>query len=147
MNASLPKSIRFLAWFGIVNGILTVATPVVLPLLSEPLLPLSIIVFYVLLGGASAVSGFYGLKAKQWAFRLLFVTFLVQCGEYFSENFFLSLIGPLSLKFGWGWYSPPSHFNINILAIVVCVFAARAIIFLTPSSSTNVPSDNAASLG
>lgn len=125
MTSSLTKSVKALAWFGIVNGALTAATQVLLPLMTAQSLRTVGLVLFLVLGIASFVAGFYGLRAKPWAFWLLFATFLIQCVEYFSGNFFFSFVGPLSLKFGWGWKSPPSHFNLNVLAIAVCFLAAR----------------------
>ena len=129
---ALPRLPKFLAWFAIINGISSIAMPGVVPYLTGQLVSASGIALLVVLGVASLVSGVYGLRAQPWAFLLLLVTFFVQVAEYRSESLFLSLIGPISLKFGWGWNSPPSWFNINVLAIVICVLAARAIYQLTP---------------
>ncbi|MFK7087273.1 hypothetical protein AAFM71_00545 [Chromobacterium violaceum] len=125
MTIVLSKSAKALAWFGIVNGALTVVTPVLLSIFGTQSVPAAAFVLLIPLGIASIIAGLHGLKTKSWAFWLLFLTFFVQTAEYFSESFFFSFIGPLSIKFGWGWNSPPSHFNLNILAIVVCVFASR----------------------
>lgn len=125
MSTPLTKSSKALAWFGIVTGALTVATPILLPMLTAHSLRTPGMAIFFALGIGSLVAGFYGLKAQPWAFWLLFATFLVQCFEYFSEGFFVSFIGPFSLKIGWGWHSPPRHFNLNVLAIAVCVLAMR----------------------
>lgn len=125
MSASLTKSSKALAWFGIVTGALTVATPILLPMLTAHSFRTPGMAMFFALGIGGLVAGFYGLKAQPWAFWLLFATFLVQCFEYFSDAFSVSFIGPFSLKFGWGWNSPPRHFNLNILAIAVCLLAMR----------------------
>lgn len=52
--------------------------------------------------------------------------FVVQCVEYFSAGFFFSFVASMSLKVGWDWHSPPSRFDLNLVAIVVCVLAMRA---------------------
>jgi hypothetical protein len=127
MNASLTTASKLLAWFAVVNGILTILTPVGVPLLTGQQLPTFAVVLFVLIGVASFVSGVYALRARPWAFVLLFLIFLVQCAEYQSETAHFSLIGPLSLKFGFGWKSPPSWLNVNVLAIVVCVWALYAL--------------------
>lgn len=126
MSIPFTKSAKALAWFGIVNGGLTVATPLLLQVSGKQSVPAVAFLFFLGLGIASFVAGLFGLKAKPWAFWLLFAIFLIQCVEYFSESFFFSLIGPLSLKFGWGWNSPLSQLNLNIVAIAVCIFASRA---------------------
>ncbi|WP_156473104.1 hypothetical protein [Pseudorhodoferax sp. Leaf265] len=125
MSAPLTKSSRALAWFGLVNGAFTMATPILLPMLTEHSLRTPGIAIFFTLGIGSLVAGLYGLKAQPWAFWLLFATFLVQCFEYISDAFFVSFIGPFSLKIGWGWNSPPRHVNLNVLAIAVCILAMR----------------------
>lgn len=125
MKTQLSKFNKLLAWFAIVNGILTSATPLVWFLSTHQMLPTATIVLLVSLGIASGVSGFYGLRAKPWAYWLLCIVFLPQSVEYIAQGYFLSFVGPLSLKVGWGWQSPPSHFNLNILAIAVCLFSAH----------------------
>jgi hypothetical protein len=122
--------------------LLTIATPVLLPIVASQSLPLGATLWFVVVGIASTVAGVSGLRAKPWAYWLLFATFLVQCAEYFSQGFPFSFIGPLSLKFGWVWVSPPSRFNLNVLAIVVCVLSARIALRLgaSPRSSISVRS-------
>ncbi len=124
VTTSLPKSAKLLAWFAIVNGALTGATPFLLPLLADQSLPVGAIALFLILGISSFVAGFYGSRARPWAFWLLFAVFLVQACEYLSEGFSFSFVGPLSLRLGWGWHSPPSRFNLNILAVAICYFAA-----------------------
>jgi hypothetical protein len=137
MTRAISKSARNLAWFAVVNGVLAACTPGLHSIFSKQLVPAAAFVQVMPLAIASFIAGLYGLKAKSWAFWLLFLTFLVQTVEYFSEGFYFSFIGPLSLKFGWGWKSPPSHFNLNILAIAVCVLAARAAAQLASDSAEN----------
>jgi hypothetical protein len=125
MRTSITRSTKYLAWFAIINGIINITTPLVIPLFTSQSLPLLSNGILILLGVASSVAGFYGLKGKSWAFWLLFGTFLIQCVEYFSQHFYFSFIGAVELKIGWGWHSPPSHINLNILAIVVCILSVR----------------------
>jgi len=125
MASAQPKSATILAWFAIVNGVLTLATPLFATLFGQHV-PLQVIVIILVLGFLSGLCGFYGRRANTWAFWLLFVLFLLQSAEYFSQTFSFSFVGPLNFKFGWGWYNPPSRFNINLLAIVVCIWAAYA---------------------
>ncbi len=135
--APLAKSAVILAWFTIVNGILTIAAPGLVPLLFGATVPPAVTVIFLVLGITSLVAGFYGLRANAWAFWLLFWLFLIQCIEYQSENMFISLIGPLSLKFGFGWHAARVWIKFNILAIVICVLSSRAAIQLTPMAEEN----------
>ncbi len=50
----------------------------------------------------------------------------MQSVEYSSESFYASLMGPITVKFGFGWASPPSQLNFNLLAILVGVVAVRS---------------------
>lgn len=117
---------RFLAWFAIAYGVIAITVPAWWSMLSSQPLPVATLAVYVLLGLASLVAGIFGLRGNRWAFILLFVTFLVQGAEYVSQTFAISLIGPLSLKLGLILKSPPGWFNVNVLAIVVCVLALRS---------------------
>ena len=82
-------------------------------------------------GAATSFFAFFGLRGRQWAFWALVVLFLPQCFEYVSNQFTYSLIGPWwSFTVGWGWISPPRRFNINILAVVICFFAAGTALSL-----------------
>jgi hypothetical protein len=134
-NQNLSRSGKLLAWFSLINGLLTIATPLLLNLMFKQPLPPFIAVTFVILGAISVVAGYYCLGAKVWAFWLLFILFLIQIAEHFSPNFFFSFIGPLSLKFGWSSVSPPSRTNLNLLAIVVCFFAFKNARSLTHHSS------------
>lgn len=136
-NQNLSRSGKFLAWFSLINGLLTIATPLLLNFVFKQPLPLFAAISFVVLGVIGVVAGYYSLGAKTWAFWLLFILFLIQIAEYFSSSFFFSFIGPLSLKFGWGSVSPPSRTNINLLALVICVLAYKNARSLThPSSGT-----------
>lgn len=119
----LSRSGRLLAWFSLVNGLITLATPFLLSVLFKQPVPLFVFFSCAVLSLVSLTAGYYGLQANAWAFWLLFVLFLIQGAEYFSPSFFISFIGPVSLKFGWGSMVPPSRTNINLLALVVCYFA------------------------
>lgn len=130
-HVDLNKPQKWLAWFALVNGALTTLTPTVLsPIFGQVLPPIAVAVYF-LLGLGSLVAGYWGLRARAWAFWLLFGTFLIQIAEYRSQSFFLSFIGPLNLKFGWGWNDPPRAFNLNILAIVICFLASASAVGLT----------------
>jgi len=134
-NQNLSRSGKVLAWFSLINGFLTLATPILLNFVFKQPLPLFVAVTFVALGVVGVIAGYYGLGAKVWAFWLLFSLFLIQIAEHFSPNFFFSFIGPLSLKFGWGSVSPPSRTNINLLALVICIFAYINARSLTHHSS------------
>ena len=135
MENAMPRSGKILAWFALISGVTTIVTPVLVRLLSSAWWPPFSIALCLALGIGSATGGYFGLKGKAWAFWLLFGVFLVQIAEYASQTFYISFIGPVALKFGWGWYSPPSHFNLNVLAILVCIFAAYVARGLTRRSS------------
>ena len=134
-NKNLSRSGKFLAWFSLINGSLTIATPILLNFVFKQPLPSFIAITFFVLGVIGVIAGYYGLGAKVWAFWLLFALFLVQIAEHFSPGFFFSFIGPLSLKFGWGSVSPPSRTNINLLALIICFFAYINARSLTHHSS------------
>jgi len=135
-DPNLSRSGKLLAWFSLINGLLTIAMPILLNFVfKQPLLPLFVAITFVVLGIVGVIAGYYGLGAKVWAFWLLFFLFLIQIAEHFSPSFFFSFIGPLSLKFGLSSVSPPSHTNINLLALVICIFAYINARSLTHQSS------------
>lgn len=117
---------KALGWFALANGILTLASPLVFAAMGAPPLPPFAIACLLVLGAASTVAGVAALKGRSWSWWLLFATFLVQTIEHHSQAFFFSFIGPLSMKVGWGNYSPPSQTSLNLLAILVCVLSLRA---------------------
>ena len=138
-SAELTKPQKWLAWFALVSGALTILTATVLPaIFGPPLAPIAVSVFF-LFGLGGLIAGYFGLAGRPWAFWLLFATYLIQLADYRSESFFFSFIGPVNLTFGWGWNDPPSHFRINILAVVVCLLASGSAVGLT-SRSTGSPS-------
>jgi len=134
-NQNLSRSGKLLAWFSLINGFLTIATPILLYFVFKQPLPPFVAITFTVLGIVGVIAGYYGLRANVWAFWLLFLLFLIQIAEHFSPGFFFSFIGPLSLKFGWGSVSPPSRTNINVLALVVCIFAYINARSLTHHSS------------
>lgn len=125
MHPLLTRSQKLLAWLGVVHGVLSAATPLLLPWLTGHSMPAFGIMASLALGMGSFVAGVYGLRGRPWAFWLLFATFLVQCVEYFSHNVYFSLVGPFSLKVGWGWAAPPSHVNVNVFALAICIWSAN----------------------
>jgi hypothetical protein len=130
MSTPLTTSEKMTAWFAIVVGLLTSATPFLVGVSSA--MPSAITTGLIAsMGAVITLAGVYGLKAKSWAFWLLFGSFLIQSFEYFSQDFSISFMGPISIKFGWGYYTPPSHINLNVLAILVCVLAYRSASRLT----------------
>ena len=137
MVRQLASSTKLLAWFAIINGVLAITAPAWWPLLTPQAMPITGVWIYILTGLMSLMSGIFGLQAKRWAFLLLFLTFLIQCADYYSENFFVSFIGPLSLKVGLILKSPPGWFNVNVLAIVVCVLALRSAVQVSKSETSD----------
>lgn len=114
-------------WFSVVNGAVTIATPILLALWGNAVPP-QIIAIWCTLGLIGTAGGVLALKGKAWAFWLLAVGWLVQTAEYFSESAIFSFVGPLALRVGWGYNSPPSQFNLNLLAIC---FAVVSVILAT----------------
>jgi len=138
MTAALTRlspMAKVLGWYSVVNSVLTVVAVSALPRISGQ--PISMFAFVLIgtLGLATLVGGYFGLKGNAWAFWLLFAVFLVQSIEYFSETFFFSFIGPLAIKVGWGWYSPPSRLNVNLLAVATCAMSFIAARGLTPGGT------------
>lgn len=116
----LTRFEKLVAQFAILNGVLTVIAATLLPLVFKTSLPGILIVIWLLLGSGSLFAGCFGLAANAWGYWLLFIVFLIQIAEYYSQTFFFGLIGPLSIKFGWNWLEPPHTINVNLLAIVIC---------------------------
>jgi hypothetical protein len=136
MNAKLTKTEKALAWFALVYGGFALVSPIATPLFSSQSPSSSTVIYLLVVGSIAVVAGYFCTVAKPWSFWLLAALFLPQCIEYFSESFFFSFIGPLpALKFGWGWHSPPSHINVNILAVCISLLSLRAALSLTGRSS------------
>lgn len=134
-HESLIRSEKILAWFAIANGVLTAANPILILAFGLGSPNLVGAIFCLVLGAFSTIAGIQCLTAKPWAYWLLFGTFAIQVAEYFSQSFSISLIEPLSFKFGFQWFEPPSRINFNVLALLVCFYSARAAQRLTSRSS------------
>lgn len=123
----LLRSEKILAWFALLNGVLCII-PLIGNLFFKKVIPFDVFLIYLVMGALNLTAGYYGLKAKSWAFWLLFGVFAFQLVEYFSNSFYFSFIGPLSMKFGFQWGQTREHFsviNFNIFAMVVCFYAIR----------------------
>lgn len=125
MTPPLTTTARLLAWFAILAGLATAATP----LMAEPGDATSPLLC-LMLGMLSLVAGGYGLGGRPWAFGLLSATYLVQVMEYQSEHLTLSLMGPVALHVAFVWQSPPSRYSLNLVALIVCLLAARSAVTL-----------------
>ncbi|MDD2815869.1 MAG: hypothetical protein PHP00_09035 [Thiotrichaceae bacterium] len=124
----LLRSEKILAWFALLNGVLCMAF-LIGNIFLRKVIAFDVFLICLVLGVLNLSAGYYGLKAKSWAFWLLFATFAFQLVEYFSNSFYFSFIGPFYLKFGFQWGQTRDHFsiiNFNILAVVVCFYAVRA---------------------
>ena len=77
-RSKVPKLAKLVAWLCVVNGVLTLLTPLALFYLKGQIPPLTAIAIWSLLGLVSLVGGYFGLKEKRWAFWLLFAMFMVQ---------------------------------------------------------------------
>lgn len=134
-HESLIRSEKILAWFAIINGVLTVANTIFILVFSIGSPNLVGAMFCLVLGGLSTFAGIQCLAAKPRGFWLLFGIFAIQIVEYLSQFFSISLIEPLSFKLGFVWFEPPSRINFNVLALLVCVYSARGAQRLTRRSS------------
>jgi hypothetical protein len=140
----MSKLTKFVAWLSLVVGALTLLTPAVIYGLRHQLIPTPALAICTVLGIGGLLGGYYGLKAKPWAFWLLTFLYFIQVAEYFSSTAFLTFMGPLAIKVGWGWYSPPSRFNINLLAIVFTALSLACA--LRPNHSFEADGSAAAQL-
>ncbi|HWX65924.1 MAG TPA: hypothetical protein VNZ27_05775 [Rhodanobacter sp.] len=131
----MSKLMKVVAWFSLLNGALTLLTPALIYALRHQLAPIAALAICSVLGIGGLLGGYYGLKAKAWAFWILACLYFIQVAEYFSPTAFITFMGPLAIKIGWGWYSPPSRFNINLLAIAFTVLSFVSALGLTSRSS------------
>ena len=131
----MSKLMKFVAWLSLVVGALTLLTPALIYGLSHRLVPIPALAICSVLGIGGLLGGYFGLRAKPWAFWLLTFLYFIQVAEYFSSTIVLTFMGPLAIKFGWGWYSPPSRFNINLLAIAFTALSFVCALRLTSHSS------------
>lgn len=131
----MSKLAKFVAWLSLFVGALTLITPALIYGLRHQLVPTPALVICLVLGIGGLLGGLFGLKRKAWAFWLLALVYLVQVAEYLSPTVSISFIGPLAIKFGWGWYSPPSQVNLNLLAIALTVLSFACVRRLTSCSS------------
>ncbi|MGN6235437.1 hypothetical protein [Dyella sp.] len=131
----MSKLAKFVAWLSLFVGALTLLTPALIYGLRHQLLPTPALLICLVLGMGGMLGGYFGLKGKPLAFWLLTLVYLVQVVEYLSPTVSVSFMGPLAIKFGWGWYSPPSQININLLAISFTVLSFACVRRLTSRSS------------
>jgi hypothetical protein len=138
-TTSLPLLGKFPAWVALLYGLLAITVPF-LPASSWRSSSFQPTMWVVLLGLVIVSTAYFCFRARAYAFWLLFALFLVQTVEYFSQDFVFTLVGPLpALRFGWGWYSPPVHVNINFLAVFICLLCFRVARSLTIRSSGPLP--------
>jgi hypothetical protein len=119
------------------NGLLAVATAFILPFLLSSPLPKFMILFYALHGVVSALLGYFAREGKVIAFWGIYGLALIQTFEYRADTFSVSFIGPLSIKFGWGWFNPSSWFNVNVLAIAISAWAYNVAVRVTDDFSNS----------
>lgn len=128
---------RKLAWFTLICGGLTLLHIILFPFLAGQMLPPPALALYLTLGGLGIVAGYFALRARPWAYWLLFCVFLVQVVEYSSETLFFSMKGPVSFTIGWEWRDPPSSLTINFLAIVVSCVAFHCAVGMSEPGQTD----------
>jgi hypothetical protein len=125
-----PRSAKALAWFAIIFGVVSIGTVGWGLVNGQPhFVEIAALLCY---GAAGLVAGRFALKERRWAYWSIFAIFAIQLVEWFTPRFFFSFIGPISMKVGWGWESPPERFNINLVAVVACALAFRHALRLTP---------------
>lgn len=135
----MSRLAKIVAWLAVVIGALTLGI-LVAALLRDPGLGSSTLVLWSVVGVAGIAAGGAALRGSRWAFWCLFVLYLVQLGDYWKPGFgYLSFMGPVAVNFGWGWSSPPSHFDINLLAVAVCVAALLAARGMASRSRGQLP--------
>jgi hypothetical protein len=127
---SPPRSAQALAWFSILFGAVSLGTVGWGLTNGQP----SVVEVVALLayGAIGLIAGRFALKEIRWAYWAILFVFAIQLVEWGTPKFFFSFIGPISLKFGWGWESPPERFNVNVVAVVACALSFRHALRLTP---------------
>jgi len=130
----MSKLAKVIAWLALLHGVATLLIIATVYLKGQKL-PTAALVIWSTLGTVGLVAGIWSIKAERWAFWVLFLIYLIQIADYWTPNLFISFMGPISVKFGWGWYSPPSHVNLNLLAIAGCIFTLVCARGLTTRSS------------
>jgi hypothetical protein len=123
---TLHKGARALAWFSVVNGIMSITAPWLTGLIAGTLLAPQGILIDTIFGIACIASGIFGLRRHQWAFWLPMTIFLLQIIEFGGEQLTFALSGPLAFKTGWYWKEPAGFFAINFLAIAMVALFGRA---------------------
>lgn len=127
-HCCLNRSEKILAWFALVYGVymLLLSIPVLVHHL--PFVAFATLI-YLVIALTSATAGYQGLAAKPWAFWLLFWVFAIQLVDYMSDSYSFSLITPFNMKAGLILQLKPGHIgrlSLNILAVVVCFYSAKA---------------------
>jgi hypothetical protein len=116
---SLHKGARILAWFAIVYGALSVATPWAMAVITGTYPEIRATLIDTVFGFVCLVSGVFGLRRQQWAFWAPMLVFLSQVVEFGNGELVYALGGPLAIKHGWYWQDSSGFFAFNILAIVM----------------------------
>lgn len=118
-----------ISWFCIIFGASAIATPAVsaaFGVQSGQFLS----IYYLALGIASLILGYFGLKSKPTAFFLIVLLFLPQIIAFTTPQESYNFIGPIQV--GWGFGNTRQfYFHINFLAILVCALSAATVFKLT----------------
>lgn len=111
---------RALAYFVIAYGGASLAAPLILRTGTG-----LTTAYWIALGLLSLAGGYFGLKGKTWAFRMILVLFLLQSVQMYTQDFWFSLVGPYSLKLVLIGAGPlREHMDLNLLAAGVAFFAS-----------------------
>ena len=118
-----------ISWFCIIFGASAIATPAVYAAFgvqSGQFLS----IYYLSLGIASLILGYFGLKSKPAAFFLILLLFLPQIIAFTTPQESYNFIGPIHV--GWGIGNTQQFYlHINFLAILVCALSAVTVFKLT----------------
>ncbi|MBS0383082.1 MAG: hypothetical protein JSR56_11695 [Proteobacteria bacterium] len=138
----MPRLAKIVGWLAVAHGLLTLGILVIVSFVQHGFSSSSAVIG-CLVGVIGIVAGAYSLKGRPWAFWLLFGLYLVQVADYWTPGFYISFMGPAVVNFGWNLSSPPRHFDLNLLAITVCILAVICARGLTNHSSGRSPATRA----
>jgi hypothetical protein len=131
----MPLTAKILACVAVLFGAFALAVPFLSASPGHPLATFTV-AWLLAVGVTTVAAGYFCFLGKPWAAWVLLIVFLAQTLEYFSQTQTFTLVGPLpAVRFGWGWLSPPSRVNINILAVVICLLSLQVARSLTSRST------------
>ncbi|BAN46383.1 hypothetical protein [Metapseudomonas resinovorans] len=124
--------------FSLIQGTMSVLAPALFAILGIAVSPASA-TYLLLLGIASLLLGYLGIKGRPTAYFFMALLCLLQSIAFRTPDAHFNFIGPVSLSFGFG-REPDLEFTINVLALL---FAACAALALYQMNKQQVPSADA----